>query len=89
MATQVLSIPCLMRDSKRLPGWIGQQYGQPTGRGKCHHQKMAEFLVADFFPWTGIHQIGCHNATVVGQVSALLQNQPHQPVVSVERTWYY
>ncbi len=30
-------------------------------RGKTH-QKSAEFLVADFFPWTGIHAIGCHNS---------------------------
>lgn len=53
------------------------------------HQKMAEFLVADFFPWTGIQHIGCHNAKVAGQVSALLQNQFHQPLVNVQPTWYY
>lgn len=53
------------------------------------HQKMAEFLVADTFPWTSIDSIGCHNATVAGQVSALLHNQPHRPVVSVQPSWYY
>ena len=53
------------------------------------HQKMAEFLVADSFPWAGIHHIGCHNATVAGQVNTLLHNQPHQPVVNVQPSWYY
>ena len=53
------------------------------------HQKMAEFLVADSFPWTGIKQIGCHNAKVAGQVNALLQNQAHLPVVNVQPSWYY
>jgi hypothetical protein len=53
------------------------------------HQKMAEFLVADIFPWTGIHHIGCHNATVAGQVKALLQNQARQPLVDVQPNWYY
>ena len=36
-------------------------------RGKTH-QKSAEFLVAEFFPWTGIHAIGCHNSGVAKQV---------------------
>ncbi len=53
------------------------------------HQKMAEFLVSDSFPWTGIHRIGCYNATVAGQVRTLLQNQAHQPVVNVQSNWYY
>jgi ssDNA thymidine ADP-ribosyltransferase, DarT len=52
-------------------------------------QKAAEFLVADFFPWTGFHQIGCHNSKVAEQVRSLLQNQNHIPAVSVERSWYY
>ena len=56
---------------------------------RCTHQKAAEFLVADSFPWTGIHHIGCHNATVAGQVSALLQDQAHQPLVNVQPSWYY
>ena len=57
-------------------------------QGKTH-QKSAEFLVADFFPWTGIHAIGCHNSGVARQVEDLVNSQHHHPAVSVEPTWYY
>lgn len=57
-------------------------------RGKTH-QKSAEFLVADFFPWTGIHAIGCHNSEVARQVQDLVGSQPHRPAVTVEPAWYY
>jgi hypothetical protein len=53
------------------------------------HQKMAEFLLADAFPWTAIEAIGCHNAAVAGQVRDLLHNQAHKPLVSVQPGWYY
>lgn len=52
-------------------------------------EKMAEFLMADTFPWTGIQAIGCHNAGVAGQVRDLLHNQTHKPLVSVQPGWYY
>jgi hypothetical protein len=57
-------------------------------RGQTH-QKSAEFLVADFFPWAGFHAIGCHNNDVANQVRHLLGSQRHRPSVAVERTWYY
>ena len=57
-------------------------------RGKTH-QKSAEFLVADFLPWAGIQEIGCHNAVVAGRVQTLLHNQMHRPVVTVQPNWYY
>jgi hypothetical protein len=57
-------------------------------RGKTH-QKSAEFLVADFFPWTGIHAIGCHNSGLAKQVEDLVLSQHHCPAVSVEPAWYY
>jgi hypothetical protein len=53
------------------------------------HQKSAEFLVADFFPWTGIHAIGCHNSGVARQVEDLISSQHHRPAVAVEPAWYY
>jgi hypothetical protein len=53
------------------------------------HQKQAEFLVADFFPWEGFHEIGSHNAEVAGRVWELIQPQNHQPEVSVHTDWYY
>lgn len=57
-------------------------------QGKTH-QKSAELLVADFFPWTGIHAVGCHNSGVANQVQDLVKSQHHRPSVTVERAWYY
>jgi hypothetical protein len=53
------------------------------------HEKSAEFLVADFFEWSAIVSIGCHNGTVKQQVEALLANHPHRPQVKVQPNWYY
>jgi len=53
------------------------------------HQKSAEFLVADFFPWAGFQMIGCQNGDVAQRVRDLLQNQEHQPLVEVRPLWYY
>lgn len=53
------------------------------------NQKAAEFLVADFFPWTGIHAIGCHNNAIANEVVDLLKGNPHRPTVTVEPNWYY
>lgn len=57
-------------------------------RGKTH-AKMAEFLVADFFPWTCFMAIGCHNVQVVEQVVKLLANSAHKPKILTTPTWYY
>ncbi|MDB5955686.1 DUF4433 domain-containing protein [Ramlibacter sp.] len=53
------------------------------------HQKAAEFLVADFFPWTAISHIGCHNAEIQAAVTQMLVTQAHRPPISVNRHWYY
>ncbi len=53
------------------------------------HQKMAEFLVADFFPWAAIQEIGCHNLTVAGRVREILATAAHRPTVGVKTDWYY
>ena len=53
------------------------------------HQKHAEFLVADAFPWHGIIKIGCHDSATVQKVKQVMQGQAHQPHVSVEPGWYY
>jgi hypothetical protein len=57
-------------------------------RGRTH-QKSAEFLVAEFFPWSGIHAIGCQNNGVAKQVADLVNSPHHRPAVSVEPAWYY
>jgi len=53
------------------------------------HQKAAEFLVADFFPWNAVRGIGCMDATAAAEVNNILGKAANNPVVSVERTWYY
>lgn len=52
-------------------------------------RKQAEFLTFGSFPWTLISKIGTINTTVAAQVREILAGMPHQPVVEVERGWYY
>ena len=73
-------------DAIRTLDWAAIRATDWQGRT---HQKSAEFLVADSFPWTGFHAIGCHNSEVAKQVQALVNSQHHRPAVSVEPAWYY
>jgi hypothetical protein len=57
-------------------------------QGKIY-QKSAEFLVTDFFDWSGFHTVGCHNPVVAQQVQNMLTNHAHRPTVRVEPNWYY
>lgn len=76
------------RDLKELKNLDWKSIRATSWQGMTH-QKSAEFLVADFFPWPAFHAIGCHNLEVAAQVAAILDPSPHRPVVSVEPTWYY
>ena len=62
--------------------------GATDWRGKTH-QKSAEFLVAYFFPWSGIRQIGCQNSTVAREIADVLRKHAHCPAVEVKPEWYY
>lgn len=53
------------------------------------HQKSAEFLLADHFPWSATKEIGCQNQSVVNDVLALVATAAHSPPVSIQRSWYY
>jgi len=75
---QMMAVAMLDWDAIRATQWSGQQ-----------HQKQAEMLIADFFPWSGFQSIGCQNSAVAQQVSALLANIEHKPAVSVQTGWYY
>lgn len=57
-------------------------------RGRIH-EKSAEFLVADFFPLTGIESVGCHNSAIVQQVQSIMAHQGWRPALNVEPNWYY
>jgi hypothetical protein len=76
------------KDLKELGAldWHAIRAAQWQGRT---HQKMAEFLVADFFPWTALERIGCPNAEAERQVLEILDGIRHRPAVSVQPTWYY
>lgn len=75
---QLMAVAMLDWDAIRATQWAGRQ-----------HQKQAEMLVADFFPWSGFQAIGCHNSAIAQQVSALLAGVEHRPAVSVQPGWYY
>lgn len=66
--------------------WESIQATQWQGRT---HPKSAEFLVGDFFPWTGIRGIACLNSKVANEVTSMLKQAVHQPKVAVKRDWYY
>lgn len=53
------------------------------------HQKAAEFLVADFFPWSAVVSIGCMDSAVAAQVEDIVGKEGNIPIVSVKRDWYY
>lgn len=54
------------------------------------HQKSAELLVADHFPFSGFSMIGCHNKTTESLVQRTLQSFPQfNPLVAVQPQWYY
>ena len=62
---------------------------EATSWAECIHQKQAEFLVADSFPWSAVHEIGCFDAEARARVTALLKDQNLRPKVSVKKAWYY
>lgn len=53
--------------------------------------KSAEFLVADKFPWTGFHLIGCFDQRIVDYCIKVFEEYKiqHKPEIRVERSWYY
>ena len=80
--------PSFFADVKALTGLDWAAIQATDWRGKTS-QKMAEFLVTDFFPWTGLNAVGCHDSEVARQVQDLLSSQHNSPAVTVEPGWYY
>jgi hypothetical protein len=77
-AAEIDALDALNWAAIRATQWSGLQ-----------HQKMAEFLVKDFFPWVSIKQIGCFNSVVAIKVADMLNREKHRPPVEVKRSWYY
>ncbi len=54
-------------------------------------QRQAEFLVHEFFPWTGVTRIVAKSQAVAARVSSTLAaaGASHLPAVAVNPQWYY
>lgn len=66
--------------------WAAIRATQWQGRT---HEKSAEFLVADFFDWSGFSAVGCQNEATAQQVQNMLTQTAHRPTVKTEPQWYY
>lgn len=75
---QMMAVATLDWDAINARSWGGRQ-----------HQKSAEFLLADYFPWTGFHIIGCQDSGIAQQVRNLLSEHAYQPAVQTQPAWYY
>lgn len=51
--------------------------------------KQAEFLTFGTFPWTLVEKIGTFDNSIADKVRAAIAGNPHQPVIQVERSWYF
>jgi hypothetical protein len=56
---------------------------------KIKEGKQAEFLMFDVFPWILVEKIGTIDSTMELKIQAMLANVGHQPVIAVERSWYF
>lgn len=56
---------------------------------KVKEGKQAEFLTFDVFPWILIEKIGIINSTMELEVQTALANVGHQPIIAIERSWYF
>ena len=51
--------------------------------------ELAQIEPEDFVRDILVEKIGVLNERIHHQVSAILQNVQHKPVVTIEKTWYY
>lgn len=75
-------------DPKALAGLNWAAIRATSWQGQTH-SKSAEFLVADFFPWTAVQRIGFHPSLDRKVVDDLLAGMAHRPVAEPEPNWYY
>ena len=75
-------------DPEKLEGLNWDAIRATIWKGRMH-EKQAEFLVADAFPWSAILGIGCHNDAVASRVREIIQSSAHQPRVFTNTNWYY
>ncbi len=51
--------------------------------------KQAELLVYESFPWNLVEKVGVMDQRIAEEVRASLTEATHEPLVSVEQSWYY
>jgi hypothetical protein len=56
---------------------------------KIKEGKQAEFLMFDVFPWILVEKIGTIDSTMELKIQTILANVGHQPVIAIERSWYF
>lgn len=60
-----------------------------AGSDETKETRQAEFLVHDWFPWTGIRSIGVKSEQTKRRVEQILQGCEHSPDVILKPSWYY
>jgi hypothetical protein len=52
-------------------------------------ERQAEFLVRDFFPWTGVMEVAVMTPAVAQRVRDALAAADHRPLLTTKPAWYY
>jgi hypothetical protein len=52
-------------------------------------ERQAEFLVREFFDWSGVQEIACRGSAIATRARQLLVGANHVPTVTVRPEWYY
>jgi hypothetical protein len=69
-------------DWKVMP--LVQWSGSPT-----KERRQAELLVHDFVPWAAIERVVVMSNSIASAVTRIMRGAAHQPLVTVDPTWYY
>lgn len=56
---------------------------------EAKEERQAEFLVHEFFPWTGVTEIGVIDKPAATKVQQALAAADHRPPVTAQPKWYY
>ena len=51
--------------------------------------KQAEFLIEQKFPWQLVEKIGVYSELQYSKAAQILKSADYQPVLKIERNWYY
>jgi hypothetical protein len=72
--------------------WSAVQTNRWSGPGiaeSIQEGKQAEFLVESSFSWRLVDRIGVYSQGIVQQVTNVIRDAPHRPMIEIRRDWYY